>query len=56
MSALAIGLMIFVVTVLILATGLPIAFALGSVALLFMIIFDGWNSVNFVPETVFAGT
>lgn len=55
MSALAIGLLIFVVTVLILATGLPIAFALGSVVLLFMIIFDGWNSVNFVPETVFAG-
>lgn len=55
MSALAIGLLIFTATVLVLATGLPIAFGLGSVALLFMVIFDGWNSVHFVPETIFAG-
>ncbi len=55
MSALAIGLLIFLVTVLVLATGLPIAFGLGAVALLFMVVFDGWKSVHFVPETVFAG-
>jgi C4-dicarboxylate transporter DctM subunit len=55
MSALAIGLLIFVTTLLVLATGLPIAFGLGAVALLFMVIFDGWNSIHFVPETVFAG-
>lgn len=55
MSALAIGLLILVATVLVLATGLPIAFGLGAVALFFMIVFDGWNSVHFVPETIFAG-
>jgi len=55
MSTLAIGLLIFVVTVAVLATGLPIAFGLGAVALLFMVAFDGWNSINFVPETIFAG-
>lgn len=55
MSALAIGSLIFVATVLVLATGLPIAFGLGAVALLFMIVFDGWNSVHFIPETIFAG-
>ncbi|WP_372658149.1 TRAP transporter large permease [Hydrogenophaga sp.] len=55
MSALAIGLLIFVVTVAVLATGLPIAFGLGAVALLFMVVFDGWQSVHFVPETIFAG-
>ena len=38
-----------------LATGLPIAFGLGAVALLFMVVFDGWNSVHFLPETMFAG-
>jgi C4-dicarboxylate transporter, DctM subunit len=43
------------VTVAVLATGLPIAFGLGAVALLFMVVFDGWNSVNFMPETIFAG-
>lgn len=55
MSPLAIGLLVFVVTTVLLATGLPIAFGLGAVALFFMIVFDGWNSVHFVPETVFAG-
>ena len=55
MSALTIGLLIFLVTVLVLATGIPIAFGLGAVALLFMVVFDGWSSINFVPETIFAG-
>ena len=55
MSTLAIGSLIFVVTIAVLAIGLPIAFGLGAVALLFMVVFDGWNSVNFVPETIFAG-
>ena len=55
MNPMLVGLLIFVVTCLVLATGLPIAFALGAVALFFMVIFDGWNSIHFVPETVFAG-
>ncbi|MEO7337355.1 MAG: TRAP transporter large permease subunit, partial [Caldimonas sp.] len=55
MTPLAIGLLIFAATIAVLATGLPIAFGMGAVALLFMVIFDGWSSVNFVPETVFAG-
>jgi tripartite ATP-independent transporter DctM subunit len=55
MGPLAIGLLIFVVTCAVLATGMPIAFALGSVALGFMITMDGWNSVHFVPETFFSG-
>ncbi|MEO7246630.1 MAG: TRAP transporter large permease [Rubrivivax sp.] len=55
MSPLLIGLLVLVVTVLVLATGMPIAFGLGAVALAFMLWFDGWNSVHFVPETVFAG-
>jgi tripartite ATP-independent transporter DctM subunit len=55
MSPLIIGLLIFVVTCAVLATGMPIAFALGGVALAFMIAMEGWNSVNFVPETIFSG-
>ncbi len=55
MSPLVIGLLIFTVTLVLLATGMPIAFGLGAVALTFMFIFDGWNSVHFVPETIFAG-
>ncbi len=55
MTPLMIGLLIIVVTVLVLATGLPIAFGLGAVALGFMIVFDGWHAVHYVPETIFAG-
>jgi tripartite ATP-independent transporter DctM subunit len=55
MSPIAIGLLVFVATCGILATGLPIAFGLGVVALTFMVIFDGWNSIHFLPETVFSG-
>lgn len=55
MTPMTIGLLIFVVTCAVLATGMPIAFALGAVALFFMIVFEGWNSINFLPETVFSG-
>ena len=55
MSPLVIGVMVFVVTMLVLATGVPIAFGLGAVALGFMLFFDGWSSVNFLPETIFSG-
>jgi C4-dicarboxylate transporter DctM subunit len=55
MSPLLIGLLVLLATVLVLATGMPIAFALGAVALAFMLWFDGWQSLHFVPETVFAG-
>ena len=55
MTPLSIGLLIFVVTIALLATGMPIAFALGMSALIFMIGFDGWNSIAYIPETVFAG-
>jgi C4-dicarboxylate transporter DctM subunit len=55
MSHLELGLLICVVTLAVLATGIPIAFGLGAVALTFMIVFDGWRSVGFLTETIFAG-
>lgn len=55
MSPLLIGALVFGCTLLVLATGLPIAFGLGAVALAFMVIFDGWSSVHFLPETIFSG-
>jgi len=54
-SPLLIGVLVFSTTMLVLSTGLPIAFGLGAVALGFMIIFDGWSSVHFLPETIFSG-
>ena len=55
MSPLLIGVLVFSSTMLVLSTGLPIAFGLGAVALGFMVIFDGWSSVHFMPETIFSG-
>jgi tripartite ATP-independent transporter DctM subunit len=55
MSELTIGLLVLIVTTLVLASGVPIAFGLGVVALGFMIIFDGWHSLHFVPDTIFSG-
>ncbi|MBU2288957.1 MAG: TRAP transporter large permease subunit, partial [Gammaproteobacteria bacterium] len=55
MSPLLTGILIFVLTTAVLATGIPIAFGLGAVGLFFMIVFDGWSSVHFLPETIFAG-
>lgn len=55
MSPLLIGTLVFGATLLVLATGIPIAFGLGAVALGFMVMFDGWSSVHFVPETIFSG-
>jgi tripartite ATP-independent transporter DctM subunit len=55
MSPLLIGILVFAATLLVLATGLPIAFGLGAVALGFMVFFDGWESIHFLPETIFSG-
>lgn len=55
MTPLEIGLLICVVTLLVLATGIPIAFGLGVVSLGFLIFFDGWRSVNYLAQTLFSG-
>ena len=55
MTPLEVGLLICVVTLLVLATGIPIAFGLGVVSLGFLIVFDGWRSVNYLAQTLFSG-
>ncbi|MGN6284453.1 MAG: TRAP transporter large permease [Afipia sp.] len=55
MSPLVLGLLICLVTFCVLATGIPIAFGIGAVALSFMVMFDGLRSINFLTETLFAG-
>ncbi|MDF1586536.1 TRAP transporter large permease [Marinimicrococcus flavescens] len=55
MSPLALGLVICLVTVLVLATGTPVAFALGIVAFGFIALFDGWYGVMATADTLFAG-
>ncbi|MEQ8356790.1 MAG: TRAP transporter large permease [Kiloniellaceae bacterium] len=55
MTPLEIGLVIGIVTLLVLATGIPIAFGLGIVSLGFLILFDGWGSLGIVADTFFGG-
>jgi tripartite ATP-independent transporter DctM subunit len=54
-SPLAIGALIGVTTILILASGVPVAFGLGAVAIGFLIVFDGFDSLDILAETFFAG-
>src|SRR3546814_13864978 len=55
MSPLALGVLIGVVTIAVLATGIPIAFGLDLVALGFLIAVDGWDRLSIVADTFFAG-
>ncbi|MCS6778551.1 MAG: TRAP transporter large permease [Geminicoccaceae bacterium] len=55
MSPLALGALIGLVTVLVLATGTPVAFALGLVALGFLLAVDGPIALANLADTLFAG-
>ena len=55
MSPLEIGGVIGIVTIIVLASGIPIAFGLGAVAIGFLVIFDGWGSLDIVADTFFSG-
>ena len=55
MSPLLIGAIIGVVTLVVLATGIPVAFGLGIVAIGFLVIFEGIDSLSILAETLFGG-
>jgi C4-dicarboxylate transporter, DctM subunit len=55
MSPLAIGILIALGTVIILASGVPIALGLGLVSIFFLIMFDGFSSLDILADTIFAG-
>ncbi|MGF1639338.1 MAG: TRAP transporter large permease [Rhodospirillales bacterium] len=55
MSPLAIGVLVTVVTVAVLASGIPVAFGLAIVAIGFLVAFDGWGSLGILAETFFGG-
>ncbi len=55
MSPLEIGVVIGIVTIVVLASGIPIAFGLGAVAVGFLVIFDGWGSLDIIADTFFSG-
>ncbi len=55
MSPLELGLLIAVVLILVLLSGAPVAFSLGAVAVGFLVIFDGIDSLDVIADTLFGG-
>ncbi|MDC7788256.1 TRAP transporter large permease [Rhodoplanes sp. TEM] len=49
------GAIVLVVTILVLLTGAPVAFALGAVAVVFLVLFQGADSLSVVAETLYSG-
>src|SRR5918911_3445918 len=55
MSPTAQGAIVLVVTLIVLLSGAPVAFGLGAIALAFLIIFKGIDSLNVAAETFYSG-
>jgi C4-dicarboxylate transporter DctM subunit len=49
------GFMVLVVTLLILLSGIPVAFGLGAVSVVFLVIFRGFDGIRVVAETFYGG-
>jgi C4-dicarboxylate transporter, DctM subunit len=49
------GVIVLVVTVLAFMTGAPVAFALGAVAVVFLVLFQGLDSLHVAAETLYSG-
>ena len=55
MSPLLIGVLIALTTLIVLSSGIPIAFGLGLVAITYLVIFDGFESLDILADIVFSG-
>jgi tripartite ATP-independent transporter DctM subunit len=55
MSPLVIGMLIGVTTIIVLATGIPVAFGLGLTAITFLVIFEGIDSLDVLADLFFGG-
>src|SRR4026209_1910952 len=49
------GLIVFVVTLLMLVSGIPVAFGLGAIAIVFLVLFQGFDALHVVAETFWSG-
>jgi tripartite ATP-independent transporter DctM subunit len=49
------GALVLVVTLVILVSGVPVAFGIGAVSLIFIAIFQGFGSLHVVAETLYSG-
>ena len=48
------GTLVLVVTILTLLTGIPVAFGLGAIAVIFLVLFQGFDSMQVVAETFYS--
>jgi len=55
MSATMQGTIVLVVTLLVLLSGVPVAFGLGAISIVFLVIFQGLDSLRIVAETFYGG-
>ncbi len=55
MDPLWIGALVAVATIVVLATGIPVAIGLGLVSVIFLWIFDGMSALSILAETMFSG-
>ncbi len=55
MDPLVIGVLIGVLTIIVLSSGIPVAFGLGLVAVIFLLAFEGPDSLSILGETFFSG-
>src|SRR5262245_65150063 len=49
------GLIVLIVTLAVLLAGAPVAFGLGAIAIVFLVIFHGFDALQVVAETFYAG-
>lgn len=49
------GLLVIIATLVLLASGVPVAFGLGFIAIAFLVIFQGFDAVHVVAEMLYAG-
>src|SRR6478735_2866445 len=49
------GTVVLVVTLLMLVSGIPVAFGLGAIAIIFLVVFHGFDSMHVVAETFYSG-
>ena len=55
MSPAGAGALVLIVTLAMLASGIPVAFGLGAIAIIFLVIFQGFDSLHVVAETFWSG-
>src|SRR5579864_6628445 len=49
------GSLVLIVTLLMLLSGIPVAFGLGAISIIFLLLFHGFDSIHVVAETYWAG-